>query len=206
MSTPDAPDEIDLYLEQELDEAAKRAFEVRMLEDPDLAEEVLRRQDVRDELRRQLADAPKLELVTGGATRAPRTRQWSLDAGSFGAGLAAAAMLVVAVGVLPSDSSGPGAITITDDVYLARVRGELPSVPAGVRFLLTIEPSDNAERYDVTLHNEQGESVFSVTGASKTADQLVMLVVDPLDEGLYKANVTAPGAEPEVFELSVRER
>lgn len=204
MSAADEPDEIDLYLEQELDESAKRAFELRMLEDPDLAETVLRRQDARDELRRQLAEAPKLQVVDGGADRPAPTGRWSLDAGSFGAGLAAAAMLVIAVGILPTDSSGPSAIAITEDVYLARVRGELPSVPAGERFLLSIEPSTVAQQYDVSLRNEAGETVLAVAGARTTADQLITLVVEPLPEGRYEAEVLAAGAAPEVFNMRIR--
>lgn len=191
------------YVAGRLDAHACEAFELAMLEDPDLALAVAAEQGLRDGLREMprpqpvIALAPVPEVVTAGSLRKRLRRRW-LPLAASGVGLA--------VGFAAGRFSDPGPVDFSqhgDTVWLDVMRGApepeatLVRIAPDQRWLLLMlpRPDDDGDRYEATLRDADGRSVAADAALrpQQYGGLLWPLNVEALRPGRYRLDIRRAG-------------
>ncbi|MBB5207383.1 hypothetical protein [Chiayiivirga flava] len=198
-------DLIRAYLDNALDDAALTAFELRLLQDPALQDQVELEQALRHGLRAYGRDLPVTTLARTaktqpGAARIPSRHPLLALAASFVAGAVIPALFVLNMqhGTDPGSEFAPRGNVPTlliDPVRSANADVVLVVAPNSSLLLLQVPvyPQHANERYSLRIEREDGASVAELDELVPDADDLISALVpaSTLPSGRYRLDLTS---------------
>jgi anti-sigma factor RsiW len=204
-NTSHAHDTVDQYLLNQLTEDERSAFEIRLLDDPELLDEVQRREAMINELK--AAESELAQPVAGSVDSNNVIRlsfgQWLQQPMSI------AASIVVAVGAIvilqaqdydPSrDMTGSDLAVLGSSITLETLRGADNRITASgtAPVLLSIDTGPTADGgFTVSLIDDtSGEAVLTQTGVELDAQGWLRVLLNRDFAGDYTVRVSGNGTE-----------
>lgn len=199
MITEHDDDQIDRYLNGQLDAAAAVAFEIRLLEEPELLARVQLVEAMKAGLKQQAAS---LVAPTASATKAkiiPFTA-WLRQPLSRAASVLVAALVLHEFlhQLVPARGSAAGSMAVGTVVLLESSRGNVAATftgPAPYLLQLDVGFGNTADNFTVTVRDSSNVAVTQLNGLDADADGWVRLLVSEPLAGDYEVELAWTDAQ-----------
>jgi hypothetical protein len=184
---------VDRYLNRQMDAGETTAFEIRMLEEPELLERVQLIEAMKQGLQEmRLQDQDNFGIIPVQTAKILPFKGWLRQP------LSMAASVLLAVMVLQqfmpgSGNSTPANTPIGTVLLLENSRGIVPAEfrgPPPYLFQIDAGLGNQADSFKVTLHDESNTEVLLMDGLQADTDGWVRLVVDQALAGAYQMELT----------------
>lgn len=202
---PNGHDTVEQYLLDQLSEDERTKFEIQMLEDPELVNEVQLREVMIDQLRSNLNNEPQVSLDKISKDKniiRLSFQEWIQQPFSIAASCLVATFVVALMGLNAFNREHPQdlPLNIASNLFIENTRGNDNSINTrGVGpILLTIDVGPVAESlgFDVNIYNESNIAVYNYQDAVIDDQGLLRVLIDRTLVGTHTINVITSSRNP----------